>query len=390
MTATRLLDGLSVDKSAVVTLNFNPYYRSLRSGLGDPVDVDGQEFINLTSNNYLGIAGSEEVKMAIMNGVVKYGASMCGTPIATGSVDAFSRLETRLARFVGLEDSTIFPSCYQANAGIFSTVAGKEDAILFDHYAHASLVTGIRTVGCRALAFRHNDTNHLESLLRRLPGCRRVFVVTESVFSTEGSIAPFKEIVRLCAEYEAIPVVDDSHGIGVIGKGGRGILEEQGIAGFQGIYTASLGKAIGNFGGMVAGSSNLVDYLRYACSSLIYSTALPPAILLGIEKSLDIIEAEFPWRAERMWRYKRLISSRLQELGFSVLRGEAPITSVACGELEATLHLARELYSQKILATPFVPPSVPPAMGRVRFIAAADLRESTIQRALSALAGVAP
>ena len=353
------------------------------------MDVNGQEFINLASNNYLGLAGSKEVATAIVNGVMKYGASMCGTPIATGSVDVFTRLEARLAGFVGLEDSTIFPSCYQANAGIFSTVAGREDVILFDHSAHASLLSGIRAAGCKALAFRHNDLGHLEGLLRHLPGFRRVFVVTESVFSTEGSIAPFKEIVRLCGEHDAIPVVDDSHGIGVLGKSGRGILEEQGIEGFPGIYTASLGKAIGNFGGMVAGSRHLLDYVRYTCASLIYSTALPPAILLGIEKSIDIVEAEFPSRAERMWRYKRLICARLEELGFSVLAGEAPITSVACGSLEATLRLARELYVRKILATPFVPPSVPPGKGRVRFIAAADLRESTIQSALDALAGVA-
>ena len=149
MVRTRLLDDLSVDKSAVAVLNFNPYYPSLRSGLGDRVDVGGQEFINLASNNYLGLRRSKEVATAIANGVMKYGASMCGTPIATGSVDAFSRLEARLAGFVGLEDSTIFPSCYQANAGIFSTVAGKEDAILFDHSAHASLVSGIRTVDAR-------------------------------------------------------------------------------------------------------------------------------------------------------------------------------------------------------------------------------------------------
>jgi len=291
---------------------------------------------------------------------------------------------------VGLEDSTIFPSCYQANVGIFPAVAGKEDVILFDHYAHASLVTGIRTVGCRALAFLHNDIGHLESLLRRVSGCRRIFVVTESVFSTEGSIAPLREIVRLCGAYGAVPVVDDSHGIGVLGKRGRGILEEQAIEDYPGVYTASLGKAIGNFGGMVAGSARFVGYLRYACSSLIYSTALPPAILLGIEKSLEIVEREFPFRAERMWRYKKLISARLQALGFSVLNGQAPITSVACGGLLDTLRFARELYSQKILVTPFVPPSVPPDMGRVRFIAGADLEESSVERALEAFSGVAP
>jgi 7-keto-8-aminopelargonate synthetase-like enzyme len=389
MGSTRYLDQLTIDKSAAETLSFNPYYPILRSSLGDPISVNGQEFINLASNNYLGIAGSERVRHAMMDGVAKYGASMCGTPIATGYVDIFSRVEERLARFVGLEASTVFPSCYQANAGVFPAIAAKDDVILFDHYAHASLLSGVKAVGCRMLAFLHNDMRHLEKLLKSVRGCRQTFVVTESVFSTEGSIAPLHEMVRLCADYDAVPVVDDSHGIGVLGKQGRGILEEQHVQDFPGVYTASLGKAIGVFGGVVAGSRNLIEYLRYACSSLIYSTALPPSILLGIEKALDIVEAEFPQLARRMWRYKGLICSRLQELGFPVVVGEAPITSIACGGLEDTVRLARELYRRRLLCTPFVPPSVPPGMGRVRLIAGADLRESSVARALEAFGLIA-
>ena len=383
------LDQLTIDKSTAETLGFNPYYQVLRSGLGDPICIGGEEFIDLAANNYLGLGSSERIKEAMIHGVQRYGPSLCGTPIATGYVDAFARVERRLAAFVGLEDSTIFPSCYQANLGVFSVIARKEDTILFDHYAHSSLVSGIRSAGCKVLAFLHNDTRHLQKLLRNVCGQGQVFVVTESVFSTEGSIAPLREIVRLCTAHNAIPVVDDSHGIGVLGKNGRGILEEEHVEGYRGIYTASLGKALANFGGMVAGSAGLIDYLRYACPSLIYSTALPPSILLGIEEALNIIEAEFTVLSERMWKYKKLIFSRLQELGFPVINGAAPITSVACGGLADTIRFARALYAQKIIATPFVPPSVPPNMGRVRLIAGADLRESSVQRALDAFARMA-
>jgi 7-keto-8-aminopelargonate synthetase-like enzyme len=389
MSTDRYFDQLSIDKSVAERLNFNPYYPRFLSGLGDPIIVNGEKFIDLASNNYLGIAGSDKVKKAMIEGVTRYGASMCGTPIATGSVDAFSRVEARLAKFVGLEASTLFPSCYQANVGIFSAIAKREDVILFDHYAHASLIHGIRSAGCRVLPFLHNDVPHLEKLLHDVSGHGQAFVVTESVFSTEGSVAPFEEIVGVCQDHDAVPVVDDSHGIGVLGRNGRGILEEKGIEGYQGIYTASLGKALANFGGMVAGRGSFIEYLRYACPGLIYSTALPPSILLGIEKALDIVETDFPVLGARMWRYRNMISSRLRELGFHVVESQAPITSVACGGLDDTIGFAKELYARKILSTPFVPPSVPRDGGRVRLIAGAGLQESSVQRALEAFAEMA-
>jgi 7-keto-8-aminopelargonate synthetase-like enzyme len=389
MSAESYYRGLKVDKSVVERLNFNPYYPVIQSGLEDPLIVNGEKFINLASNNYLGIACDHRIKRVMIEGVEKYGASMCGTPIATGYVDIFKTTENRLAGFVGLEDATLFPSCYQANVGIFSVLVQSEDAVVVDHYAHSSLIGGVRTVGCRVLPFLHNNMEHLEKILKQASGYREVFVVTESVFSTEGSIAPFDEIVRLCNEYGAIPVIDDSHGIGVIGRGGRGILEEKNIESFSGIYTASLGKALANVGGMVAGKAALIDYLRYACSSLIYSTALPPSVLLGIEKTLDIVEEEFHLISAKMWRYKNLVSGELKDLGVPLAAGKAPITSVACGGFDETIRFSKRLYENRILSTPFVPPSVPPGMGRVRLIAGANLREQSIQRALRAFKAIA-
>jgi glycine C-acetyltransferase len=384
MTREQYFTHLTIDKSLAEKLNFNPYYPVLESGLYDPLIVNGEEFINLASNNYLGIAGDDRIKNAIIEGVRTYGASMCGTPIATGYVDKFKKTEATLAKFVGLEDATIFPSCYQANVGIFSVLATKEDVIVIDHYAHNSLISGVKTIGCRILPFLHNDMDSLKRMLQERSKYREAFVVTESVFSTEGSIAPFDDIVRLSEQYDAIPVIDDSHGIGVIGKEGRGILDEKSIKNYQGIYTASLGKALANIGGMVAGRESLIDYLRYACSSLIYSTALPPSILLGIEKTIEIIEAEFPALSERMWKYKKLIFSCLENRNFKLAKGSAPITSVISGSLEDTLVLAKKLYENRILSTPFVPPSVPPGRGCVRLIAGANLKETSIERAQQA------
>jgi glycine C-acetyltransferase len=384
MNRENYFEELTIDKSVADKLHFNPYYPTLYSGLSDPLIVNGQEFINLASNNYLGIACDQRIKNAMIHGVERYGASMCGTPIATGYVDIFKKVEERLPKFVGLDDATIFPSCYQANMGIFTVLLKKEDAIIIDHYAHNSLISGILPVGCKIAPFLHNNMKHLKKMLELRSHYRQVFVVTESVFSTEGSIAPFDEIVSLCDEYDAIPVIDDSHGIGVIGNHGRGILDEKNVENFNDIYTASLGKALAGMGGMVGGNKSVVDYLRYACSSLIYSTALPPTNLLGLNKTIDIIEEEFSDISQKMWRYKYLISTCLKDLQFRLAEGEAPITSVMCGSLEDTIRFSMKLFEHKILSTPFVPPSVPQNRGCVRLIAGANLKEQSIQNALSA------
>ncbi|MBN2440386.1 MAG: pyridoxal phosphate-dependent aminotransferase family protein [Spirochaetales bacterium] len=243
------------------------------------------------------------VKDEIKKAVDMYGASLCGTPIATGYADIYRKCEKKLAR----------------NA----------------HY-------------------------------------RRIFVVTESVFSTEGSIAPFDEIKGLCDKYKVIPVIDDSHGISVIGKSGRGILEEKGISHFKGIYTASLGKAIAHAGGMITGSKKFIDYIRYSTPGLIYSTALPPAIIAGICKVLDIIQSDFNTLSSRMWEYKKMIQSALSKAGYHLSNGEAPITSINCNSTHDTILLTKKLFMEHIIATPFIPPSVPPGSGKVRIIAGAN------------------
>jgi len=371
----------SLDESLAEGAGHNPYYQRIDSGLNQKIRVNGQEMIDLASNNYLGMATDSRVNQAALEAIQKYGVSLCGTPIATGYLDLYQRLEGKLSSFVGLEGTVILPSCYQANNGLFSCIAGPGDLIVVDRYAHSSLIQGIKSAGCKIRPFLHNNLAHLEGILQRSTGYRQIFVVTESVFSTEGSIAPFKEIVQLCKTYNALPVIDDSHGLGVLGKSGRGILEEQGIEDYFGIYTASLGKALANGGGMISGKKGLINYLKYYCPHLVYSTALTPAVLAGTEAVLGIIQSEFGAIKRRLVTYQQAIYETLAEAGFTVAPSEAPINSIQSGSKEATFRLAKKFYEQGIFSTPFIEPSVPVGEGRVRLIAGAHLAEGTVAEA---------
>ena len=375
-------NSLKLDDELIQKSGFNPYYPAIQSGLKDPILIEGKEFINLASNNYLGLAYDERVIEASVSVLRKYGASMCATPVASGYPDFYTQVERKLSGFLDLEAVLIYPSCYQANNGIFSALVKKEDQVIIDHYAHSSLIEGIRSTGCMIRPFLHNNMNSLEKILQRSASKRQVFVITESVFSTEGAIAPFRQIVDLCEKYHAIPVIDDSHGIGVLGNRGRGILEHEGIQDYQGIYTASLGKALANTGGVVGGKKTLIDYLKYYSSHLVYSTAIAPSALGGIDRVLDIIENEFSARSKKMWEYKNRISAALKKYGFQITESKTPISSIIGGSSLETILISKELYKNRILSTPFVYPSVPPYGGKVRLIAGANLKQESIDYAL--------
>jgi 7-keto-8-aminopelargonate synthetase-like enzyme len=371
----------SLDKSIVNRIGFNPYYIEIQSGLDNEIIIDGQRFINLASNNYLGLANNNEVIDEIVKSVNKYGASLCGTPISTGFVDLYKLTENKLSHFLNLEETIIFPSCYQANNGIFLTIANRDDLILIDRYAHSSLVQGAASVKCKIRPFLHNNLEHLEGILKNSSKFSQVFIVTESVFSTDGTIAPFDGIVELSNKYGAIPIIDDSHGIGVIGNTGKGILEHAGINNFEGIYTASLGKGFANFGGIISGKSNLIEYLKYYCPHFVYSTAVPPSVLAGINKVIDIITAGYSNIKKNMDNNKNIIYKALKCSNFEVVESQTPINAIKSKSMENTFEITKRMFKRGILTTPFVEPSVPINDGKVRIIAGANISKEIINKA---------
>ncbi|MCB9495388.1 MAG: pyridoxal phosphate-dependent aminotransferase family protein [Fibrobacteria bacterium] len=376
---------LRIDLGLAEELCFNPYHARLDRGIGRNASLSTASVLDLASNNYLGLADDPRILEAAGNALRENGMSLCGTPIATGGNLLFDGLCRSLAEFVGLERALVYPSCYQANTGLFSSLVGKQDVVVVDQFAHSSLLQGIAAVGCKVLPFLHNDMGHLQRVLDRTRGYRRVLVASESVFSTRGTICPLEEMNRLALRYGALPVIDDSHGIGVLGRSGRGILEHAGLEGFTGIYTASLGKALAGQGGVVAGSASLMEYLSYANASYIYSTALVPPVLGGLSESLRIVEEEFQVRRDRLIANRELLIRAAEASGIVVVAGEAPIVSVRTGSDRATLAFAKVLLAEGVFSTPFLPPSVPPNQGVVRLIPNAALTDEDMRTACRAM-----
>lgn len=378
-------DRMNVDYSVVEKIGFNPYYPEIQSALDDPLVINGKPFIDLASNNYLGLANDPRLCETAKAAIDKYGISMCGTPIASGYSDLFRKVEILLSEFLGLEKTLIYPSCYQANNGLFTAIMKDDDVALVDRCAHSSLMEGIKATGCKIRPFLHNNLDHLEMQLKKVDPASQSFVVTESVFSTEGSIAPFRDIYEMCLRFSAIPVIDDSHGIGVLGESGRGILEHASIPEYRGYYTASLGKALGNMGGIISGPEEYVGYLKYFSSHLVYSTAIPPSVLAGIGKVIEIISHEFHTLSRKMWNYRDMITRACFESGWSLTDSITPITSLKGGDSGNTLRIAKMMYEKGILTTPFIYPSVGKNDGRIRLIAGANLKEESIEAVTSIL-----
>jgi len=376
---------LAEEDKLVKRLNCNPYYQKIDSGAELYVRINGENYLNLASNNYLALANHPEVLAAMKDALDKYGASMCGTPVACGKVDVYQQAADYISRFLGMEDAILYPSCYQANVSAIRALVKPTDVAFVDRDAHSSIIEGIKASGCKIKPFKHNDPNHLEELIGKTEGFSKRFVATESVFSTEGSIAPFDEIYRIALENEVIPIIDDSHGIGVIGKTGKGILEEKNIENYAGIYTASTGKALGISGGIVCSSYVIIEFLRYSSQGLLYSTALPPSLIAGTVKALEIVERDGEKMVETLSKNKKYLWEGLNNHGFKVLPGAAKICSLLGGSNEITFRIYMALFAAKILTTPFVYPSVARNKGVIRMIPRLELTQEQLENVIVAL-----
>ncbi|MEA3488996.1 MAG: 8-amino-7-oxononanoate synthase [Candidatus Omnitrophota bacterium] len=326
--------------------------------------VDGRKYVNFSSNDYLGLSSHPGLARAAgeaLSPVVGASASR----LMTGSTSLHHLLEGLTAGFKGKPASLVFNSGYQANVGIISALCGKDDCVFSDRLNHASIIDGIRLSGAKLFRFRHNDTHHLEELLRKERNrCKGALIVTETVFSMDGDIAPLKRITELKKEHDCMLMVDEAHATGIFGKKGSGIVEEEGAAEEVDIIMGTFSKALGGFGSYAAVSEMLKGYLVNTCRSFIYSTALPPSVISADIASLDLVEKE-PYRRETLLSNSGYFRDKLMEKGFHVT-GTSQILPIITGDNRETLDMSDFLKAKGYWVTPVRPPTVPNGQARLR------------------------
>jgi 8-amino-7-oxononanoate synthase len=356
---------------------------------GVEVRIEGLSYLSFCSNDYLGLANHPEVVAAFHRGLDEYGAGSGAAHLISGHSRAHHALEEELADYVGRPRALLFSTGYMANLGVVSALAGHGDRVFEDQANHASLLDGARMSGARLIRYRHGDCAALEQRLADAPTGEHL-VATDGVFSMDGDLAPLPGLAELAAAHEAWLLVDDAHGLGVIGPGGRGTAAHYGLAFAQvPILVGTLGKAFGTFGAFVAGSETLVETLIQEARTYIYTTAPPPAAAAATRAALRLVR-EQDWRREQLQALVRRFREGAAQLGLELADSSTPIQPLIVGEAAAALHLSETLRARGILIGAIRPPTVPPGSARLRITFSAVHSAAQVDQLLDALEDLMP
>jgi glycine C-acetyltransferase len=347
------------------------------------------EVIMLTSNNYLGLADHPVITEAAAKAERDYGYGLASVRFICGTQTIHRDLEEQIADFFGTEDTILYGSCWNANEGLFQTVTTEEDAIISDELNHASIIDGVRLAKARKERYKNRDLDDLRRALEATKDLRNKLVMTDGVFSMEGSLAPLPELVQLTREYGAFLVVDESHGTGVMGATGRGTAEELGVFGQIDAYTSTLGKALGgSHGGFTTGPKPLVEYLRQKSRPYLFSNTLPPAVVMGSLAAIDLVRKDSSF-VQRLHENTRYFREQLTTRGVKVREGIHPIVPILIGDTAKAIAMSQELLQRGVYVSGFGFPVVPQGQARLRCqISAAHSREQ-LDHAIFAIADVA-
>lgn len=329
------------------------------------VEIKGKKLLNLSSNNYLGIANHPMLKRAAIQAIQQYGCSATSARLIVGNYELYDLVEKDLAQFKKTEAALIFNSGYAANVGIITALVGRGDIIISDKLNHASIIDGARLSGAEILRYKHTDMADLDRCMQKAEGYKRKLIITDSVFSMDGDLAPLPAIVELKEKYKAVLMIDEAHGSGVFGDNGRGLSDFYGVSDRIEILMGTLGKAFGCSGAYIAGRKVLIDYLRNKARSFIFTTGLPPAVVASIQAAIQVVQLE-NWRQKDVLAKASWVREELAKSGFNLLNSESQIIPILVGDNEATLEFSSRLFDVNILAVAIRPPTVPPKAARLR------------------------
>jgi 8-amino-7-oxononanoate synthase len=359
-----------------------PYFRVVESAQEPEVIIQGKRMIMVGSNNYLGLTNHPAVKRAAVDAIQKYGTGCAGSRFLNGTLSIHVELEKKLAKFIRKEAALVFSTGFQVNLGVISALVGKDDVVIIDKMDHASIIDGCRLSYGEVRKFRHNDMADLERVLLRNDG-RGKLVVVDGVFSMEGDIVNLPKVVELAKTYGARVMVDDAHGIGVLGKTGRGTAEHFGLEEEVDLIMGTYSKSLASIGGFIAGSDEVIHYIKHFARSLIFSASPPPASVAAVSAAVDIIEHE-PERIKRLWRNTEKMLTGFRSMGFQVGPSETPIIPIIVGDNELAFKMAMMLQEEGVFANVAVSPAVPEGKALIRTSYMATHTEEQLDRVLNA------
>ncbi|MDO8746340.1 MAG: aminotransferase class I/II-fold pyridoxal phosphate-dependent enzyme [Thermodesulfovibrionales bacterium] len=366
----------------LISCGLYPYFRVIESAQDPEVTMSGRKMIMVGSNNYLGLTNHPKVKEAAIEAIKKYGSGCAGSRFLNGTLDIHVALEAKLARFMRKDAALIFSTGFQVNLGVISALIGKDDIVIIDKMDHASIIDGCRLSYGKVKKFRHNDMADLKRVLEENKNKGKLIIV-DGVFSMEGDIAKLPDIVELAKRYDARLMVDDAHGIGVLGKTGRGTAEHFGLENEVDLIMGTYSKSLASIGGFISGGSDIVHYIKHFALSLIFSASPPPASIAAVSAAIDIIENE-PERRERLWENTNRMLKGLRELGFETGPSETPIIPVIVGDDELAFKMAMMLQEERVFANVAVSPAVPNGKALIRTSYMATHTDEQLDLVLSA------
>ncbi len=366
-----------------------PYFRAIESDQDTEVLINGKKVLMFGSNAYLGLTNHPKVKEAAIAATQKYGTGMAGSRFLNGTLDIHLELERKLANFVNKEEAVVFSTGFSVNEGVLGCLTGRDDFIIWDERDHASIIEGLRTSFSTKYKFRHNDMNSLEKQLKRCDARKVRLIVVDGVFSMEGDLADLPEIVKLAHKYNANVMVDEAHGLGVLGKkySGRGVCDHFGLLDDVDLVMGTFSKSLASIGGFIAGDYPVINYLRHNARTNIFSASITPAATAAASAALDILKSE-PERVKRLWELTDYALNQFRERGFELGPTSTPILPLYVRDNDKTFLITKLLFEEGIFVNPVVPPAVASSDTLIRYSLMATHTIEQIDRSVEQITAV--